>query len=93
MGHKFLFSAGYAIVLFSLALALFKDMRQATDDNFSCSDLWRRFLGIGVGLVLRGGGCLDGMEIVAIIVNKKTQLSVGKSCIYDKYCYLYNSWF
>jgi uncharacterized membrane-anchored protein YitT (DUF2179 family) len=78
MGHKFLFSAGYAIVLFSLALALFKDMRQATDDTFLAVIYGGVFLGIGVGLVLRGGGCLDGTEIVAIIVNKKTQLSVGK---------------
>ena len=27
-------------------------------------------LGIGVGLVLKGGGCLDGTEVVAVILNR-----------------------
>ncbi|HEY1215762.1 MAG TPA: YitT family protein, partial [Bryobacteraceae bacterium] len=35
-------------------------------------------LGIGVGLVIRSGGSLDGTEIVAILVSKKTPFSVGE---------------
>ena len=35
-------------------------------------------LGIGVGLVIRSGGSLDGTEIVAILFNKKTPFSVGE---------------
>ena len=35
-------------------------------------------LGIGVGLVIKEGGCLDGTETVAILVNRKGFLSVGQ---------------
>ena len=35
-------------------------------------------LGIGVGFVIRYGACLDGVEIVAILINKKTSFSVGQ---------------
>ncbi len=35
-------------------------------------------LGIGVGLVIRSGGSLDGTEIVAILFSKKSAFSVGE---------------
>ena len=34
--------------------------------------------GVGVGLIIRAGGSLDGTEIVAIIADKKTVFSVGE---------------
>ena len=34
-------------------------------------------LGFGVGLIIRCGGCLDGTEILGIMLNKKYGLSVG----------------
>ena len=35
-------------------------------------------LGAGIGLVLRGGGCLDGTETVALLISRKTNFSVGQ---------------
>lgn len=35
-------------------------------------------LGVGVGMVIRYGGSLDGTEIVAILLNKKSPFSVGE---------------
>ena len=35
-------------------------------------------LGVGVGLVLRSGGCLDGSEVVAMIVSKRSNFSTGQ---------------
>jgi uncharacterized membrane-anchored protein YitT (DUF2179 family) len=35
------------------------------------------FLGLGVGLIIRTGGCLDGTEIMGILFNKKYGFSVG----------------
>jgi len=35
-------------------------------------------LGIGIGLIIRYGGCLDGTEILGIIVNRKTGFTVGQ---------------
>ncbi|MBB65062.1 MAG: hypothetical protein CMO81_08365 [Waddliaceae bacterium] len=38
-------------------------------------------LGIGVGLIIRAGGCLDGTEILGILVSKKYSLSVGQTVL------------
>ena len=35
-------------------------------------------LGLGVGIVIRAGGCVDGTESVALVISKKTSLSVGQ---------------
>ncbi|QJX45840.1 YitT family protein [Hymenobacter taeanensis] len=35
------------------------------------------FLGAGIGLTVRGGAVLDGTEILAVYISKKTPLSVG----------------
>jgi uncharacterized membrane-anchored protein YitT (DUF2179 family) len=39
------------------------------------------FLGAGIGLAMRGGGVLDGTEILAIYLSKKTSLSVGDTIL------------
>jgi uncharacterized membrane-anchored protein YitT (DUF2179 family) len=38
-------------------------------------------LGVGVGLVIRFGGCLDGTETVAILLNRKFNLPVGRTVL------------
>ncbi|NGX43754.1 MAG: hypothetical protein K940chlam7_02054 [Chlamydiae bacterium] len=35
-------------------------------------------LGIGTGIIIRYGGCLDGTEILGIIVNRNTGITVGQ---------------
>ncbi len=35
-------------------------------------------LGIGVGLIIRYGGCTDGTEILGIIINRRTGITVGQ---------------
>jgi uncharacterized membrane-anchored protein YitT (DUF2179 family) len=35
-------------------------------------------LGIGLGLIIREGGCLDGTEILGIIINRRTGFTVGQ---------------
>lgn len=35
-------------------------------------------LGIGIGLIIRYGGCIDGTEILGIIINRKTGITVGQ---------------
>lgn len=35
-------------------------------------------LGIGLGLIIRAGGCLDGTEILAIMLNKRYGYTVGQ---------------
>ena len=35
-------------------------------------------LGIGVGMIIRNGGCTDGTEILAIIINRRLGFTVGQ---------------
>jgi uncharacterized membrane-anchored protein YitT (DUF2179 family) len=35
-------------------------------------------LGIGIGLIIRYGGCTDGTEILGIIINRRTGITVGQ---------------
>lgn len=39
-------------------------------------------LGMGVGLIIRVGGCLDGTEILAIIINKSHGFTVGQVVLF-----------
>ncbi|MGA8165519.1 MAG: YitT family protein [Waddliaceae bacterium] len=39
-------------------------------------------LGIGVGLIIRYGGCLDGTEILAILINRNIGITVGQVVLF-----------
>jgi uncharacterized membrane-anchored protein YitT (DUF2179 family) len=78
LGKKFLIKAVYAMLIFSCFLTMFSNVNELTDDILLATIYGGIILGIGVGLVIRSGGCLDGTESVAIIINKKTSLSTGQ---------------
>lgn len=40
------------------------------------------FLGAGIGMSIRGGAVLDGTEVLALFINRKTVLSVGEVIMY-----------
>ncbi|MBR1873272.1 MAG: YitT family protein [Eubacterium sp.] len=79
IGHVFILKAGYAMALFSVCLTIFEDLPPIVTEEqpILATAFGGVMLGIGVGFVLRGGGCLDGTEIVGILINKKFSLSVG----------------
>ena len=55
-------------------------------------------LGIGVGMIIRHGGCLDGTEIMAIIINRKKGFTVGQVVlfinifIFGAYGWIFQDW-
>ena len=55
-------------------------------------------LGLGIGLIIRCGGCLDGTEILGILINKKSGITVGNvvmalnSVIFFVAGLLFNDW-
>lgn len=65
------------ISIFSYILE-YKHIPAATTDPFLAAIFGGIILGIGVGLIIRSGGSLDGTEVVAIILDKKTTFSVGE---------------
>ena len=78
LGKSFLIKAAYAMLVFSLLLEQFKPVPELTNDILLATVFGGLLLGIGVGFVIKFGACLDGTEVVAILINKKTSFSVGQ---------------
>lgn len=77
LGKKFIFKAGYGMILFSVLLEVFNNYTPLIEDTLLATVYGGILLGVGCGLIIKEGGCLDGTEIIAIIVNRKKSLSVG----------------
>lgn len=78
LGLRFLIRGAYGMILFSFMLELFRDIPEITSTELLAVVFGGVLLGVGVGTVLRYGGCLDGTEIVALLLSKKTNFSVGQ---------------
>ena len=78
LGKNFLIQSTVAMELFSVLLEIFKQVDVVTNDVLLATVFGGILLGIGVGFVIRYGACLDGVETVAILINKKTSFSVGQ---------------
>ena len=78
LGKSFLIKSAYAMLVFSILLEQFKPVPELTNDILLATVFGGLLLGIGVGFVIKFGACLDGTEVVAILINKKTSFSVGQ---------------
>lgn len=78
LGKKFVFKAGYGMALFSILLEVFGNYEPLIDDTLLATVYGGILLGVGCGIIIKEGGCLDGTEIVAILINRKRSLSVGQ---------------
>ncbi len=77
-GKTFAISTIYGIIMLSLFATFFHPVDPFTDDILLATIFGGIFLGIGVGLVIRNGGALDGTEILSIVISKKVPFSVGE---------------
>jgi uncharacterized membrane-anchored protein YitT (DUF2179 family) len=78
IGKRFLFLALYAVASFSVWVSIFGSGALITQDLFLATVFGGILLGAGVGLIIRNGGCLDGSEIVSIILTSRIPFSVGE---------------
>ena len=78
IGRDFVVSTAIAILILAIWTEYFEPVPQLTDDLFLAAIFGGIIDGIGVGLIMRAGGSLDGTEIVAIIADKKSVFSVGE---------------
>lgn len=81
LGYKVigkLFALKTAIAILGLALVLvFVDFPEITKDKLLVSVFGGFFLGAGIGLSVRGGGVLDGTEVLAIYLSRKLGTTIG----------------
>jgi len=81
LGHTFIVKSAFAMTIFSVFLEVFEKFTNATEEYLLAVSFGGVILGIGVGLVIRFGGCLDGTETVAILLNKKFKYPVGQTVL------------
>jgi uncharacterized membrane-anchored protein YitT (DUF2179 family) len=73
IGKTFALSTLFSVICLSIGVSYLQPIPGITRDT-----LLATIFGAGVGLIIRNGGSLDGTEIIAIILDKKTDFSVGE---------------
>jgi uncharacterized membrane-anchored protein YitT (DUF2179 family) len=76
IGKNFAIKSAIGIVLLALAILLI-EYPVITSDKLLVAVFGGFFLGLGIGFSIRGGSVLDGTEVLAIYLNKKTGLTIG----------------
>ena len=76
INRSFSLKSALAIALLALVVAVVP-YPVVTNDKLLIAVFGGFFLGAGIGLTIRGGGVIDGTEILAIFFNRKSSLSVG----------------
>ncbi len=70
------------VILFSIFQILLVNVQPFESDPLEVIVIGGAILGIGCGLIIRNGGCLDGTEILAIIINRKKGFTVGQVVLF-----------
>jgi uncharacterized membrane-anchored protein YitT (DUF2179 family) len=78
IGKTFTLSTLLGVLVMSIGTTLLIPVQPLTVEPILAAIFGGVIVGIGVGLVIRFGGSLDGTEVVAILFNKKLPFSVGE---------------
>nr|WP_102347554.1 YitT family protein [Bacillus sp. Marseille-P3661] len=78
IGKTFALSTLFGVTIMSITTAFLHHVPAFTEDMLLATVFGGIILGVGVGLVIRYGGSLDGTEILAILLNKQLPFSVGE---------------
>jgi uncharacterized membrane-anchored protein YitT (DUF2179 family) len=77
IGRAFALKSSLAIIGLAVCLVVIS-FPIATADKLLGAVFGGFFVGAGVGLAIRGGGVLDGTEVLAVILSKRTFATVGE---------------
>lgn len=77
VGKRFAAAYTYALAVFTLFTQMFHHVAPVTENELLSVVFGGFLLGAGVGLVLRGGACIDGTELVALMISRKSNISTG----------------
>lgn len=77
IGKTFSVNALIAVILLAV-LMTFITFPQITSDKVLIAVFGGFFIGLGIGLVIRGGGVIDGLEIIAHYTNKRIGFSTSE---------------
>lgn len=74
IGKTFAFSSLFSILLLAAGLHFF-DIPTITTDKFLIAIFGGIFIGLAIGLVIRSGGVIDGLEVIVEYTNRKSVFS------------------
>lgn len=78
IGKTFTLSTLYSVCALAFFSTLLHPVPAFTKDLLLVAVFGGIILGVGVGLILRSGGSLDGTEIIALIISPKLSVSIGE---------------
>lgn len=78
IGKTFTISSIFSILSLAFWTNQFHPIEVVTHDLFLATIFGGILVGLGVGFIIRNGGSLDGTEIVAIILDRRSGFSVGE---------------
>ena len=78
IGKTFMLSSTFGIVALAFIESTLHAVPPFTTEPILATVFGGLILGLGVGLVIRHGGSLDGTEIMGILLTKKLPFSVGE---------------
>jgi uncharacterized membrane-anchored protein YitT (DUF2179 family)/predicted metal-dependent HD superfamily phosphohydrolase len=80
VSHRFAFRTVAAVLLLGVALSLAQALLPKTgfkvDNKILIAIFGGAFIGIGIGLIMRVGAALDGMEVLALYTLKRTSFTI-----------------
>jgi uncharacterized membrane-anchored protein YitT (DUF2179 family) len=87
-----------AIVFFAFFLSILQKVPSFMADPLEAIVIGGAMLGAGAGMIIRHGGCTDGTEILAILINRKKGFTVGQVIlfinifIFGAYGWIFKDW-
>lgn len=80
IGKAFLFHMFFAVLVFVGSILLLQHYHslEFEGESLEVVVIGGAILGIGLGLIIRYGGCIDGTEILGIIINQRFGITVGQ---------------
>ncbi|MEZ4911734.1 MAG: YitT family protein [Saprospiraceae bacterium] len=81
IGKNFALHSLIAILLFAIMMHLF-NIPTVTNDKILIAIFGGFLIGLGVGFVIKAGGVLDGLEVIADYTNKKSGISTSEIILF-----------
>jgi uncharacterized membrane-anchored protein YitT (DUF2179 family) len=82
LGRRFLMLSLFAILVLSFGTHLLENSPVITHNPLLVILFGGISLGLGVGITIRFGGCLDGTEVLAILFSKRSAFSIGQFILF-----------
>lgn len=87
-----------ALIFFTFFLFIFDHIPHFGADQLEAIVIGGVMLGAGAGMIIRHGGCTDGTEILAILINRKKGFTVGQVImfinifVFGAYGWIFDDW-